>query len=193
MFMRKRSIQLLLIACFVVCSATAAFASSSKSTIAEGADLTHVKRIVVRQPLYSQGNSKVTSDEIQAMVSEQGQRMKVDTVTEKIIEREIAAETKIDLTAMRETDKERAEEVFKRELPKHADAYMVVTVVHNSRVVLFFDIYAADTQKRLYSDEVVASKKMEDTMETYELMSKRFLHDFLSDVEAQQKDAKKGK
>lgn len=192
--MVKKTIKLLIVACVLMLNMQLAMASSSEVWQAEEADLTSLKRIAVFEPLYTPNtDSDITGESIQAMVSEQGQKVRLDTVTKKVVERAIANITGTDLAAMQEADKKQADEIFFKELPKQADAYMKMTVIHNSRVVLFFDIYDAKTQKRVYGAQVVASRNMNDDMETYELMTKRFYRGLLSDIEAQQDKQKKAK
>lgn len=192
--MVKKTIKLLIVACVLMLNMQLAMASSSEVWQAEDADLTSLKRIAVFEPLYTPNtDSDITGESIQAMVSEQGQKVRLDTVTKKVVERAIANITGTDLAAMQEADKKQADEIFFKELPKQADAYMKMTVIHNSRVVLFFDIYDAKTQKRVYGAQIVASRNMNDDMETYELMTKRFYRGLLSDIEAQQDKQKKAK
>lgn len=175
--------------CIVLLNAPTGFASSNETAIAEGADLTGIKRVVICQPVYTE-TGDITSEDLLESICTQGQRLKLDTVTEKIVQREILKSSNIDVAAMAETDAKQAKEAFFKELPKYADAYIVPTVIHNSRVVLFFEVYSAESNKRIYTSQVVASRNMADNMETYELMTKRFYRDFLNDIEAQQKDKK---
>lgn len=184
----KKIMKLFIFTCALLLQVQIAMASSSEVWRAEDADLAAIRRIVVCEALYTPNEgADITDEAILAMISEQGQRLGLDTVTKKVIERSISSATGVDLLAMQDVDSKQADELFYQELPKFVDAYMKVTVIHNSRIVFFYDIYDAKTAKRIYGAQVMASRNMPDTMETYALVTKRFYREFLSDIKEQKK------
>ena len=70
---------------------------------------------------------------------------------------------------------------------------MVPTVVHNDRVVIFFDVYAAATNKLVYTYQIVADRTDPDTLATYQELTKQFYRAFDKSVQKQLKDNEKAK
>lgn len=65
------------------------------------------------------------------------------------------------------------------------------TVVHNDRVVIFFDIYVASTNKLVYTYQVVADRTEDDNMVTYERLTRDFYRSYGKSLQKQLKDSDK--
>lgn len=124
---------------------------------------------------------------IQSMFMENGMDNKYFIVSDTDMQRFLMRDHKVDITAKNDKEAATAIEPY---LGKYTDAYVVMTIVHNNRVVIFYDVYAAQTGKMVYSYQVIAGASDEDDIKTYSNLTKNFFHEFNRAAKAQAKQKK---
>ena len=93
---------------------------------------------------------------------------------------------------MKVLSKIEARKVFKSHAYQYSDAYVVVTVANNSRVAMFFDVYAVNTNERLYSFQVSGGKSNGDkTVRAYQTLAEQFYRAFDKAVQESAKNQNK--
>ena len=187
----RKIIQMRVIACMVVFSTQVAFANADRETIQEGADITTVKRIAVASPLYMPVKEKAPDKAMLTQIEYDASnvaRMYVvsyDEVANKIKE---AANTDI-----KSLDRRQAAKIYKENVAKYADAYVVLTVANNSRTTFFFEVYKAGTNELLYTYEIRANRSEDDNVETFTNLCQQFYKHFERAATEQQKTNSKKK
>ena len=88
-------------------------------------------------------------------------------------------------------DRRQASKVFKENIAKYADAYVVTTVANNSRTIFFFDVYKAGTNELMYTYEIAEDGSDKDDVTTYMSMTQQFYKNFERSAANQQKDNEK--
>lgn len=169
----KKVTKLLWVLCVLLLPAQLSLAAD-RVWSSESFDAKTVNRIVICPAKYSQGAGEVTPEQMQDVFYQQGKESKIYVMTPEDVKRNILRDSSVDLTALEKTDPEKAAELFQSEMSKYADAYLVATVVHNSRIAVFYDLYAAGTTDMVYSYQIVASSSADDNVKTYEKLTDNF-------------------
>ncbi|MBO6304394.1 MAG: coenzyme F(420) biosynthesis enzyme [Selenomonadaceae bacterium] len=168
-----------------------AFAHADQETIAEGADLSSVKRIALGWPLYVKVDEKDLSDrEIIETVYGASKVARAYVLSYDAAAQEIKKGTKIDILSL---EKKKAAEEFKKNIKNYADAYVILTIANNSRLTLFFDMYRAGTDELLYTYQIVANRSDKSDKNTYNALSEQFYKHFERAATEQQKKLDKKK
>ena len=88
---------------------------------------------------------------------------------------DIRKNTGVDIKSL---DRRQAAKVYKENVAADADAYVVLTVANNSRIVFFFDVYRSGTNELLYTYQIVANRSQKANTETYKALSEQFYKNF---------------
>ncbi|MGL5271423.1 MAG: coenzyme F(420) biosynthesis enzyme [Selenomonadaceae bacterium] len=185
----KKLMQMLLVACLMITGVQVAAASSDKTTIEKDFSLATIHRLAVADPQYTPLKDGAKKEEITAMIYAVGQeKAKMQIIPGEVIAANILRDAKVDINTL---DKKQADALFKANVGTYADAYLVPTVVHNDRVVIFFDIYAASTNKLVYTYQVVADRTEGDNLVTYERLTRDFYRSYGKSLQKQLKDSDK--
>ena len=160
----KKIVQAMLFICLTVFGMQVAFANSDKVTIPEGADIVSVKRLALAAPLYTPTKDAPTSNVARSYV-----------LSYDMIAADIQKNAGVDIKAL---DRRQAAKVYKENVAADADAYVVLTVANNSRIVFFFDVYRSGTNELLYTYQIVANRSQKANTETYKALSEQFYKNF---------------
>lgn len=186
----KKLVQMLLVACLLVASIQVVAAGAENTTTDKDFDLVTIHRLAIASPQYTPVKDGATKDEIVNMVYTAGEKARLQLIPQHVMAKYIQRDTQLDINVL---DKKQADAAFQANVANYADAYLVPTIVHNSRVVIFYDIYAASTNKLVFTSQVVADKSDPDTLETYKSLTKKFYQAFDKAVQKQIKDSEKTK
>lgn len=187
----KKFIQMLVVVCLVVLSTQVAFANSDKVTVQDGADIAAVKRLAIASPLYQQVDTNAPDKTMLAQIIYDASKVSRSyVVSYQEVAEKIKAASNVDMQSL---DRRQASKVFKENVAKYADAYVVLTVANNSRTTFFFDVYKAGTNDLLYSYEIQANRGEGDTVETFMNLSEQFYKHFERSAAEQQKESSKKK
>ena len=97
----------------------------------------------------------------------------------------IKKDTGIDIKVLPKMD---ARKIFKEHVYKYADAYLLVTIANNSRVSMFCDVYAVNTNERIYSIQIQTGKSEDSkTTKAYKAMAEEFYKAFDKAVQTESK------
>ncbi len=187
----KKLVQILVMMCMVVFATQVAFAHADKETIQEGADLTSIHRLAVAYPRYVPvGENAPTVEELSGIIFDASKVARSYVVSYDAVAEGIRKDKNVDIKAL---DVRKAEKVFKDNVAKYADAYIVTWVANNSRTSFFFDIYRAGTNELLYTYQIQANRSDKDDAKTYQALSEQFYKHFERTANNQQKKADKAK
>lgn len=168
-----------------------AFAHSDQETIAEGADLSSVRRIALGWPLYVKVDEKDLSDrEIIETVYGASKVARTYVLSYDAAASEIKKGQKVDILVL---DKKKAAEEFRKNIKNYADAYVIITIANNSRLTLFYDLYKAGTDELLYTYQIIANRSDKSDKITYNALSEQFYKHFERAATEQQKKLSKKK
>ena len=134
----------------VLFTSSIAFAAYEEN-IMEGADLSSVKRVAVAFPnYYKTEENEPALDELIREIYEAGKAVSTrEVISYDSIASNIRRDTGIDIYQL---DVNEAEKVFKDNIAKYADSYIVTTVANNSeRPQIFYYIYNAADYNLLYA------------------------------------------
>jgi hypothetical protein len=186
----KKLLQMLLVVCVVFLNAQLVSANPERTITTEGFDLSTIHRLVIVDPQYSPVKDGATKDAVMNMLYKIGASARIYVMPKSDVEASILKDSSVDLSSL---EPKKADELFKSNVGKYADAYMVATIVHNSRVVIFYDVYSAQTNQIVYSYEIAAGSNDDDSLKTYEGLTKDFYRSFEKTVQQQIKDQTKKK
>ncbi len=187
----KKLAQVLIMLCMVVFTTQVAFAHSDKETIQEGADLTSIHRLAVAYPRYVPIGEKAPSvDELAGIIFDASRVARSYVISYDSVAEGIRKDKNVDIKAL---DVRNGEKVFKENVAKYADAYIMTWVANNSRTSFFFDIYKAGTNELLYTYQIQANRSDKDDARTYQALSEQFYKHFERSANNQQKKADKAK
>lgn len=174
----KKLSQLLIIACFMILNVQ--FVSAATVWSDENTDLSQVHGMVVCEPNYSETKgSEITGKAVAEMIYNQAQPLKgLYALSVAEIEKNILRDSGVNVATIKATDEKKAEEAFLAGMAKYADAYLVTTVVHNSRVMIFYDVYSTKTNKPIFTYQIVAGSDDPDSLATYQTLTKKFYREF---------------
>lgn len=136
---------------------------------------------------YSPSGTSPKISEIADMFYQNGMAAKYFVLPDADFSRFLLRDGKIDLTALQGAD---LKKTVREHVADYADAYVVMTIVHNNRVVIFYDVYAAQTGKMVFSYQVVAGSGDDDNLRTYEGLTKRFYQALEKETKVQAKKKK---
>lgn len=193
----KHSMRVLLFTVFsLFFSLSAAFAMpGTRATIMDDSvNLGNIHTIAIAPPNYMKSKTGPETSTVTAAVAQAGFESKelknVTIIPYAVIADNMKRDTGTDLSTL---DKEKAKKVFKQDVAKYADAYLVLTVANDSRFVLFYDLYSAKTGAYLYSYRVVGGGHEDDNIKSYDTFSQLFFTGFADSVKDQYKNANKAK
>ena len=174
---------------FVLTLWTGACEAASAETIDNGEELARVKRLAIGYPDYYQTLEKEpTMDEFIKMLYEAAKVSRSYVISYDEMAAKIQQDTGIDIRVLPKMD---ARKIFKEHVYKYADAYVMFTLVNNSRISLFSEVYAVNTNELLYRLQVQGSKSDESkNVKTYKTMAEEF---YRAIDKAAQSEAKKKK
>jgi len=171
----KKIVQVMLFVCLTVFGMQVAFANADKVTIPEGADIVSVKRLALAAPLYTPTKDAPTKEELLASMYEASNVARSYVLSYDMVAADIQKNTGVDIKSL---DRRQAAKVYKENVAADADAYVVLTVANNSRIVFFYDIYRSGTNELLYTYQIVANRSQKANMETYKALSEQFYKNF---------------
>ena len=171
----KKIVQVMLFVCLTVFGMQVAFANADKVTIPEGADIVSVKRLALAAPLYTPTKDAPTKEELLASMYEASSVARSYVLSYDMVAADIQKNTGVDIKSL---DRRQAAKVYKENVAADADAYVVLTVANNSRIVFFYDIYRSGTNELLYTYQIVANRSQKANMETYKALSEQFYKNF---------------
>ena len=171
----KKIVQVMLFVCLTVFGMQVAFANADKVTIPEGADIVSVKRLALAAPLYTPTKDAPTKDELLASMYEASNVARSYVISYDMVAADIQKNTGVDIKSL---DRRQAAKVYKENVAADADAYVVLTVANNSRIVFFFDVYRSGTNELLYTYQIVANRSQKANTETYKALSEQFYKNF---------------
>ena len=153
---------------------TASLASAEyKDEIMEGADLTTVKKLAVAMPEFYKIES--TEPEIHDWIKDIYDAGKRSSTLEIISYEDVAAairrDTGIDITVLERLE---AEKVYKKNIARYADAYVVNTVIDSDKVPqMFFRVFNAADSNLMYTYNI-RSRLYSKTPMSYSKMAEEF-------------------
>jgi ABC-type cobalt transport system substrate-binding protein len=185
----KKLVQILLVVCMMLISMQVVFANAEKVTVMDGADLTSIHRLAIAAPQYTPLKNGPDKAAFTSVLYNASSVARMYVVSKDDMEKDILRDASVDVNTL---DKKEANKVFKENIAKYADAYVVATVANNSRVVCFYDVYKAGTNELLYSYQIVANGSDADTVATYMALTQQFYKNFDRSAQKQLKDNEKG-
>lgn len=170
----KRMSKILLIIALVALHVQVVSAAS-KVWVDENFNLSSIRRLLISEPNYSPAKDGATTDEVMGMFYQEGTLSNLYVLQKTDIEKNILRDSSINLATLAP---DKAKETFDAQVPKYTDGYLVATVIHNSRVVIFFDVYSAATKEMVFSYQTIAGSKDDDNIATYKRLTKNFYKEF---------------
>ena len=188
----KKASQILLALMILVLSTQAAFASTHKCTIAEGADLTNINKIAVGMPRYRQAkNDLLTKDELINTMGESTGLSKINVVPYSEVVKAISNKTHIDISNL---NQRKAADEFRKNVAICADAYVVTLVANGSSpTVFFYYVYRAGTNELLYTYEIISESSDYTDLRTCKAYTEEFYNNLGHAISEQKKKAAKKK
>ena len=171
-------------------SCSSAFAYVEIASPQEGQTVADVETLAIGAPLYTSKEGYPTKNEYVGILNDMGAKvLKGGVVTYDFVARGIRQKTGKDVYAL---DRIPAAKIYKDNVLDFADAYLVSTVTMSSRrTVLFFDVYRAGTNERLYGYELLLDSDEKDDVKTYSEMVEKFYKHYASVQETQKKEKEK--
>ena len=166
----KKLVQIFIFACVVCLNVQIGF-SAEKVWSDDNFDLSSIHRIYFDDMNYGQIADSPQPAEIMNMFYAQGAQAKLLILQQTDVDRLLLRDFKVEIKNL---DAKTAKKVIKEHLNAYVDVYIVPTIVHNNRVVIFYDVYSAQTGKMVFSYQTIAGAKDEDNLETYEALTKNF-------------------
>ncbi len=172
---------------------SAAFAMPSTKTVImdDSFNLSTIHSIAVAMPDYIQTKNSPKIEDVMATLAQSGfdakQLKNVTVIPYTVIANAIEKDSGVDLQTL---DKNAAKKVFKQDIGKYADAYLVATIANDSRVVIFYDLYSAKNGAYLYSFEVIGGGQGDNNINAYKSFNGLFYNGFAESVKSQYKDKK---
>ena len=172
---------------------------ASVESVENGEELAHIKRLAIAFPEYTKAYEKEPNiDEFINLIYEAGKVSRSYIISYDEVASRIKGDTGVDVKIIQkmtspDSFKQRMEarKVFRDQIYKFADGYVVVTVANNSRVTLFFNVYAVNSNERVYSFQVSGSKEdYSKNGKAYKALAEQFFRAF---DKAAQTEMKKNK
>ncbi len=185
----KKIVQILLLVVVLAMSCPSAFAYVETASPQEGQTVADVETLAIAAPLYTTKEGYPTKEEYVGILNDMGAKvLKGGIVTYDTVAQGIRQKTGKDVYAL---DRIPAAKIFKDNVLDFADAYVVSTVTMSRRTVLFFDVYRAGTNERLYGYELILDSDEQDDVKTYSELVGKFYKHFASVQETQKKEKEK--
>lgn len=181
----KKIVQLMLVIGLMALSVSVAFANPNKETVAEGADLTNVRRLAIAAPFYTPGKNDPTKEQLLQYTYNAREVARTYVISYDDVAADILRDTGADIKSL---ERREAAQVYRDYVGRVADAYVVITVANNSRTIFFYDLYRAGTNELLYTFQIAANRSQEDNEETYTLLGEQFYKNFERAANKQLKD-----
>ena len=163
--------------------------AATAETIDNGEELARVQRLAIGYPdYYKMLEKEPTMNEFIETLFEAGKVSKSNIISYDEMATKIKRDTGVDIKVIPKIE---ARKIFKEHVYKYADAYLIVTVANNSRISLFCDVYAVNTNERVYSLQVQGSKSDDNkNAKTYKTMAEEFFRAFDKAVQTEAKKKK---
>lgn len=175
----KKISQLFIIVCFVLLNVQLVSAAAPAQAWTDTSyDFSKAHKLLIVQPNYTFTEGQVTSDELTDMMYQHAKGLGMDILNTSDIDRNILRDSAIDLGKLRGEDAKKAENIFNSQMGKYTDLYMVATIVHNTRVMVFYDVYSAATKQPVFTYQIVSSSTSSDDMVNYRHLTKVFYKEF---------------
>lgn len=185
----KKFFQMIAFAVFMATMCPSALAYVETASPQEGQTIADVETLAIGAPLYTAKEGYPSKEEYVGILNAMGAKvLKGGIVTYDAVAQGIRQKTGKDVYAL---DRIPAAKIFKDNVMDFADAYVVSTVTMSRRTVLFFDVYRAGTNERLYGYELILDSDEPDDVKTYSEMAGRFYKHFVSVQETQKKEKEK--
>lgn len=181
----KKIVQLMLFMGLMILCVPVALANANKETVAEGADLSNVRRIAIAAPLYTPGKDAPTKEQLLEYTYAAREVARTYIVSYDEVAADILKDTGVDIKSL---ERREAAKAYRDYVGRVADAYVVITVANNSRTVFFYDLYRTGTNELLYTFQIAANRSQEDNEETYTLLGEQFYKNFERAANKQLKD-----
>ena len=150
-------------------------------TMPEGANIASIEKIAVARPLYVPLKDFPSLDELTLAESNGAAKNKViQVVPYADVANGIKVDTGKDIDKL---DCHVAAKLFRDNVKRYADAYVLLTVANNTRTVFYFDVYRSGTNELLYSNRMITTTDESDTIKDYTGM----VQDFYNGLETSQK------
>ena len=184
----KKIVHILLLAIFMAVSCPSAMAYWVEEKPQEGQTVANVETLAIGAPLYTEKEGVPTLEEYVNVLNKCG--AKVSPKKYKVVPYDVIAKSVLQATGKNiyTMDRIPAMRVFKNNVGKYADAYVVPAVTMSKRTVLFFDVYSAATNDLLYTYEIILSSEEPDTVKTFSEMVPLFYNAFGAEVNKQKSD-----
>ncbi len=186
----KKIMQLLAVVCVLVMGTQMAFAwenGSHKEDIYDSDGLIGMTNFVIGNVYFSPQEGEPTNEELIDMLYEEAIKANKSgqyTFTSYIdICKEINNKEHIDIYRL---NRRKALEIFKQQIGKYADGYIVCTVSNDTRLNVFYDIIDSKTHDVVYSYRKLAPKSAVRDAALYREMT----HDFYVDLQERIKKLK---
>ncbi|WP_196605325.1 hypothetical protein [Pectinatus haikarae] len=189
-----RMLTLTVLSLFVSLSAVFAMPATKASLMDESFDLSSIHSIAVAAPNYIQTKTGPAPDAVTALIAQTGfdsrDLKNITIIPYSVIAENMKNESGIDLQT---SDRNTAKKLFKENAAKYADAYLVVTIANDSRVVLFYDLYSSKTSSYLYSYRVIGGGQGDNNINSYKSFNELFYKGLSDSIKEQHKDDSKTK
>ncbi len=181
----KKILSLLTLSIMLLTSAVA-FAASEE-TITEGADIIGIKRLAVAMPMhYKIAPDEPNLEEFIESIYVAGGKSRCYILSYREMATNIRKSTGIDINAL---DENKAQKVYKENVGKFADAYLVVTTANNLSITqFFFEVYNAKDHSLMYL-LTIQSRSYGKYAEDYEKACEEFYKTFDAAAERSLKEA----
>ena len=185
----KKWMKILLFLCLTLFSTQVAFANADKTTLIDGADITSIHRLALAKPLYiPSGSLAPTMEQLIELESSTSKVARMYVIPYGTVADSIKTDESVDITLL---DRRLAAQVFKENVGKYADAYVVLTVANDSRTSFFFDVYKSGTNELLYTYQIQTNRSDKDDVSTYQTLCEQFYKNFERSITDQQKSEAK--
>lgn len=144
--MKKIFSTLLLLA--VMLTSTVAMAAF-KETVSEGADIASIKRLAVALPMhYKVEETEPTVEEFTQIIFDASRAARCYVISYDEIAANIQRDTGVEIKNLQE---EESRKIYKDNVSKYADAFVIVTTANNGKKVqFFFEIFDAKSGELVY-------------------------------------------
>lgn len=182
----KKLLQVLLFSCLVLFNVQVGSAAD-KIWVDEDFDLTSVHRLYFGDMNYAESQESPKAADIMAMFATQSTQGKMMVLQQADLDRLLLRDFNVNLKNLDDKQKKSA---IREHLDTYVDAYVVPTIVHNQRVVMFFDLHSVKTGKMVFSYQAIASPGDDDELSTYEALTKDFYKALDKEISKQLKNKK---
>lgn len=159
--------------------------ASDKVWVDEDFPLSSIHRLYFGDMNYAENEYSPKASDIMATFADQGAQANMMVLRQADLERLLLRDFNINMAAL---DSKQAKAAVREHLDTYVDGYVVPTLVHNQRVVAFFDIYSAKTGRMVFSYQVIAGSRDDDTLDTYQKLTREFYKALNKEIKRQSKN-----